>query len=251
MSPQLTGERDRLVAEFLRTGCELVLEAKRQVGRDLLGVRAEKRQLTNRVPVVSRDDDVGNSVVGALQKILEIAYYAGSFGRFSANKPLRLLEVMDEGKIGHDHAKCFGVSDSSEDLCSDSIQFVENFVRQRSDDSGVDSLKWNVPPLIFVKILKFCLSGLGFETHDDVLGEGVPSPDLKYGKESFEIALGEPGIDCEPDLKPLRFGGDDSVLQRIFNCILSGHANDSLCCSVKQICMKCKSSNRRTQLHGG
>jgi hypothetical protein len=28
---------------------------------------------------VSRNDDVGNSVVGALQKILEIADYAGSF----------------------------------------------------------------------------------------------------------------------------------------------------------------------------
>jgi hypothetical protein len=61
------------VAQFLRTGCELVLEAKRQVGRDLLGVRAEKRQLTNRVPVMSRDDNVGNSVVAALQKMREIA----------------------------------------------------------------------------------------------------------------------------------------------------------------------------------
>ena len=61
-----------LVAEFLRTRCELVLEAKRQIGRDLLGVRAEKRQLTNRVCVVGCDDDVGNSVVGALQNMLEI-----------------------------------------------------------------------------------------------------------------------------------------------------------------------------------
>ena len=29
--------------------------------------------MTNRVPVVSRDDDVGNSVVAALQKMVEIA----------------------------------------------------------------------------------------------------------------------------------------------------------------------------------
>jgi hypothetical protein len=59
------------------------------------------------------------------------------------------------------------------------------------------------------------LSGLGFEIHDDVLGDGVPLSDLENGNESVEIVFGEPGIDCEPDLSPLPFGGDDSVLQRI------------------------------------
>ena len=86
-----------LVAEFLRTGCKLVLEAKRQIGRDLLGVRAEKRQLTIRVCVVSCDDDVGNTVVGALQKILEI----GETWRFELGEKIgdriRQLAAEDEG----------------------------------------------------------------------------------------------------------------------------------------------------------
>jgi hypothetical protein len=122
---------------------------------------------------------------------------------------------MDEGKIGHDHAKCFGVIDSSENLSSDSVQFVANLVRQRKYESSVDFRKWNILPLILVKRLKSCLSGLGFEIHDDVLGDGVPLLDLEYGNESVEIVLGEPGIDCEPYLSPLPFWRDDSAFRRV------------------------------------
>ena len=73
-------------------------------------------------------------------------------GRISANKPLRFLELMDEGKIGHDHAKCFGVIDSSENLSSDSIEFVDNLVGQRNYERGVDCPSWNVQPLVPIKI---------------------------------------------------------------------------------------------------
>jgi hypothetical protein len=158
---------------------------------------------------------------------------------------------MDEGKISHDHAKCFGVIDSSESLTSDSIEFVENLVGQRNYERCVDWPTWNIHPLVLVKRMKSGLSGLGFETHDKVLGQGILSSNLEHGKELLEEVLGKPGIDCEPDLTPLCFGGDDSVLQRIFNCVLSGHTDDSLCCSVQQKYMKFKSSDRRTQLHGG
>jgi hypothetical protein len=50
--------------------------------------------------------------------------------------------------------------------------------------------------------MKSCLCGLGFEIHDEVLGEGVPSSYLEHGKELLEIVLGKPGIDCEPNLNP-------------------------------------------------
>jgi hypothetical protein len=33
-------------------------------------------------------------------------------------------------------------------------------------------------------------------------------------------------------------------------CVLSGHTDASLCCSVRQICMICKSSDKQTQLYG-
>jgi hypothetical protein len=90
--------------------------------------------------------------------------------------------------------------------------------------------------------MKSCLSGLGFEIHDEVLGEGVPSSYLEQGKELLEIVLGKPGIDCEPNLNPFPYGGDNSGLQPILGCILSGHTYVSLCCSVRKICNKCKSS---------
>jgi hypothetical protein len=123
-------------------------------------------------------------------------------GRISANQSLRFLDLVDEGKIGHDHAKCFGVIDSSENLSSDSIEFVDNLVGQRNYERGVDCPSWNVQPLVPIKIMKSCLSGLGFEIHDEVLGEGVPSSYLEHGKELLEIVLGKTGIDCEPNLNP-------------------------------------------------
>ena len=106
-----------LVAELLRTGCELILEAKRQIGRDLLGVRAEERQLTNRVPVVSRDDDVGNSVVAVLQKMVEIAQrWLFEIGE-EIDDSIRHLAAEDESLRGICPSPLAGIS-SRVDLCA-------------------------------------------------------------------------------------------------------------------------------------
>jgi hypothetical protein len=48
--------------------------------------------------------------------------------------------------------------------------------------------------LVVVERNKLRLRGLGFEIRDDVLSEGVLSPDFEHGKELVEMALGELGI---------------------------------------------------------
>ncbi len=82
---------------------------------------------------------------------------------------------MDEGKIGHHHAKCLGPIHSAENLSANSFQFIGDLERQRKYESGVDTLKWNVQPLVVVERNKLRLSGLGFETHDDVFSQGILS----------------------------------------------------------------------------
>jgi hypothetical protein len=104
---------------------------------------------------------------------------------------------MDEGKIGHHHAKCLGPIYSAENLSSDPLQFIRNLVGQREDEGGVDSLKWNVQPLVVVERKELRLSGLALETHDDVFSESVLSPDFQHSKKLVEIALGKSGIDGE------------------------------------------------------
>jgi hypothetical protein len=87
---------------------------------------------------------------------------------------------MDEGKIGHHHAKCLGPVHSAEYLSANSFQLIGDLERQRKYESGVDTLKWNVQPLVVVERNKLRLRGLSFETHDDVLSEGVLSPDFQH-----------------------------------------------------------------------
>jgi hypothetical protein len=98
---------------------------------------------------------------------------------------------MDEGKIGHHYAKCLGPIHPAENLPANSFQFVSDLEGQRKHESGVDTLKWNVQPLVVVERNELRLRDLGFETHDDVFSEGVLSPDFEHGKELVEMALGE------------------------------------------------------------
>jgi len=60
-----------------------------------------------------------------------------------------------------------------ENLAANSIQFIGYLVCQWKYECGVNALKWNVQPLVVVKRNELRLSGLTFETHDDVFREGV------------------------------------------------------------------------------
>ena len=135
---------------------------------------------------------------------------------------------MDEGEIGHHHAKCLGPIHSAEDLSSDPLQFIRNLVGQREDEGGVDSLKRNVQPRTVVEPNKLRLSGLALETHDDVFSKGVLSPDFQHSKELIEMALGEPGIDGQPKLSTLLCGSNDSALRSGCGLLRSGHVVYSL-----------------------
>jgi hypothetical protein len=119
---------------------------------------------------------------------------------------------MDEGKIGHHYAKRLGLIHTTENLSANSIQLIGNLVGQGKDECGVDTLKWNVQPLVVVKGKKLRLRGLALETHDDVLGQGVLSPDSQHGEKLAEMALGEFGIDGEPELSALFCGRNDPAL---------------------------------------
>jgi hypothetical protein len=98
---------------------------------------------------------------------------------------------MDEGEIGHHHAKCLGPIHSAENLSANSFQLIGNLVCQWKYECGVNALKWNVQPLVVVERNKLRLSGLALETHDEVLSESVLSPDFQHGKELAEMALRE------------------------------------------------------------
>ena len=120
---------------------------------------------------------------------------------------------MCEGKIGHHHAKCLGPVYSAENLSSNAFQFIGNFVGQWKDERCVNSLEWNVQPLVVVERYKLRLSDLALETHDDVFSEGVLFADFQHGKKLVEIVLGESGIDGQPKLSALLRGSDDSALR--------------------------------------
>jgi hypothetical protein len=113
---------------------------------------------------------------------------------------------MDEGKIGHHHTKCLGPIHPAENLSADSFQLIGNLEGQGKNECGVDTLKWNVQPLVVVERNELRLSGLGFETHDDVFSQGVLSPDFEHSEELAEVVLGELGIDGEPELSALLCG---------------------------------------------
>jgi hypothetical protein len=120
---------------------------------------------------------------------------------------------VDGCKIGHHHAKCLGPIYSTQNLSTNSLQFIGYLVRQWEYERGVNALKWNVQPRAVIEGKKLRLRGLGFETHDDVLGEGVLSPDFQYGKQLAEMALGEFGIDGESELSACLHGSNNSALR--------------------------------------
>jgi len=120
---------------------------------------------------------------------------------------------MDEGKIGHHYAKCFGPVYSAKHLSANSLQFIGDLERQREYESSVYTLKWNVQPLVVVERYELRLSDLALETHDDMFSEGVLFADFQYCKKLVEIVLGESGIDGNPELSALLCGRNDSALR--------------------------------------
>ena len=62
-----------------------------------------------------------------------------------------------------------------------------------------------------------------FEIHDDVFGQGVLVADFQHSEKLVEMALGESGIDSEPDLSPLLCGSNDSALRSGCGLLRSGH----------------------------
>jgi hypothetical protein len=134
-----------------------------------------------------------------------------------------ILKFMNEGKIGHHHAKCLGPIHAAENLSANSFQFIGNIEGQGKHESGVDALKWNVQPLVVVERYKLRLRGLGFETHDDVFSQGILSPDFEHGKKLVEMALGKFGINSEPELSPLLCGRNDSALRSGCGLLRRGH----------------------------
>jgi hypothetical protein len=130
---------------------------------------------------------------------------------------------VDEGKIGHHHAECLGAIHAAEDLSANKIQLIGNLVGQRKDESGVNALKWDVQPLVVVKGNKLRLSGLGFETHDNVFSEGVLSPDFEHGEKLAEMALGEFRINGQPELSALLCGRNDPALRSGCGLLRGGH----------------------------
>jgi hypothetical protein len=124
-----------------------------------------------------------------------------------------ILQFMDEGEIGNHHAKCLGPIHPAEHFSANSFQFISDLEGQWKYKSGVNTLEWNVQPLVVVEGNKLRLSGLGLETHDDVFSQSVLSPDFERCKKLVEMALGEFGINGEPELSALLCGRNDSALR--------------------------------------
>src|ERR1035441_3766621 len=137
---------------------------------------------------------------------------------------------MDKGEIGHHHAKCLGPIHPAENLSANSFQLIGDLEGQRKYESGVNTQKWNVQPLVVIERNKLRLRSLAFETHDDMFSQGVLSPDSERGKELVEMALSEPGIDCQPELSALLCGRNDSALRSSCGLLRSGHMASLLCC---------------------
>jgi hypothetical protein len=134
------------------------------------------------------------------------------------------LEFVDGCKIGHHHAKCLGPIYSTENLAANSIQFIGYLVCQWEYKRGINALKWNVQPRAVIERNKLCLSSLGFEIHDDVFCEGVLPTDFEHSEKLAEMALGEFGIDGEPELSARLHGSNDSALRSGSGFLRSGHA---------------------------
>jgi hypothetical protein len=147
--------------------------------------------------------------------------------RLSESRLRLILQLMDEGKIGHHHAKCPGPIHPAKHLSANSFQLISDLEGQRKNECGVNTLEWNVQPLVVVERYKLRLSDLALETHDDVFSKGVLFADFQHGKELVEIALGESGIDGNPELSALICGSNDSALRSSFGLLRSGHAPSS------------------------
>jgi hypothetical protein len=130
---------------------------------------------------------------------------------------------MNESKIGHHHAKCLGPIHSAENLAANSIQLIGDLVCQWKYKCGVNALKWNVQPRAVIERNKLCLCGPSFEIHDDVFREGVLSADFEHSEKLAEMALGEFGIDGEPELSARLHGSNDSALRSGSGFLRSGH----------------------------
>src|SRR5208283_803508 len=124
----------------------------------------------------------------------------------------------------HHHAKCLRPIHSAENLTANSFKLIGNLVGQRENESGVDTLKRNVQPLVVVERYELRLSDLALETHDDVFSEGVLFADFQHGKKLVEIVLGESGVDSNPELSALICGSNDSALRSSCGLLRSGHA---------------------------
>ncbi|MGD0097747.1 MAG: hypothetical protein ABSB60_14750, partial [Terracidiphilus sp.] len=111
------------------------------------------------------------------------------------------------------HAKCLGPIHAAENLAANSIQFIGYLVRQWEYECGVNALNWDVQPRAVIERNKMCLRGLGFEIHDDVFSKGVLSADFEHGEKLAEMALGEFGIDGEPELSARLHRRNDSSLR--------------------------------------
>jgi hypothetical protein len=92
---------------------------------------------------------------------------------------------------------------------------------------GVNALKWNVQPRAVIERNKLCLCGPSFEIHDDVFREGVLSADFEHSEKLAEMALGEFGIDGEPELSARLHGSNDSALRSGSGFLCSGHVISS------------------------
>src|ERR1035438_2829355 len=145
---------------------------------------------------------------------------------------------MDEGEIGHHHAKCLGPIHTAENLSANSFQLIGNLVGQRKHECGVDTLKRNVQPLVVVKRKELRLSGLAFETHDDVLSQGVLSTDFEHGKKPVEMALGEFGIDGQPKLSAVLCGRNDPALRSGCGLLRRGHVRSLSRCILQHTYMR-------------
>ena len=147
---------------------------------------------------------------------------------------------MDGCKIGHHHAKCLGPIYSAENLAANSIQFIGYLVCQWEYERGVNALKWNVQPRAVIERNKLCLRGLGFEIHDDVFREGVLSADFEHSEKLAEMALGEFGIDGEPELSARLHGSNDSALRSGWGFLRSGHVVSSFGYILQHMYMRLK-----------
>ena len=147
---------------------------------------------------------------------------------------------MDEGKIGHHHAKCLGPIDSAENLSSNPLQFIGYLVRQWEHECGVDGLERNVQPLVVIERNELRLRRLSFETHDDVFSEGILFPDFQHSEELIEIALGESGIYRKPKLSALLCGRNDSALRSRCGLLRNGHVGSLFWRILQHTCMRIK-----------